>query len=116
MVTLHYCGQELESWNLYTDKSSCEGDACGDEMDKNDPCCEDEIVVAKVSSDQDVTSFKNIAPKVLITDVTLNHQNIEVEHNNLQAHTSLLNSANAPPELWQNIPLFKLYSNFTYYG
>lgn len=116
MVTFHYCGQELESWNLYSDKSSCEDDSCGDEMDKNDSCCQDEVVVAKVNSDQEVLSFNELTSKISTADAVVGIQSIEVEYFQIQTHASVANSAHAPPELWQNIPLYKLYSSYTYYG
>lgn len=116
MVSLHYCGHELESWSLYSDQSGCDGDTCGDEMDKNDSCCEDEVFIAKVNSDQDVSYVKDLVAKPYISNAVIVDPITVIETLPLQAFISLDGCANAPPDLWQNIPLYKLYSSYTYYG
>lgn len=117
MIQLHYCGQELESWNLFADNDGCMDDNCGDESTENDDCCKDELVVAKVNNEQNVAQqlvFKFIAADY--NAIFPNHQFFQLASEvAAQQHTST-NTANAPPGLWQNIPLYKLNSNFTYYG
>lgn len=116
MIELHYCGQELESWQLFTKNDGCEDDACGDESSENDGCCKDELVVAKVNQEQEVAS--QLVLKLLNSsyDATLPEFVIVLQGESKEAASQLIHSANAPPGLWQNIPLYKLHSNFTYYG
>lgn len=116
MIELHYCGQELESWELFAKNDGCADDACGDESSENDGCCKDELVVAKVNQEQDVAS--QLILKLLNSDQTaiLPYYTLRVA-SEPQCNASLLEySPNAPPGRWQNIPLYKLNSNFNYYG
>jgi len=115
MIQLHYCGQELESWNLYADKAGCADDGCGDESEENDGCCKDEVVVAKTVNDQNTVSqqfFKFISGQEALP-VYYTHC---IECIDSHGIATLQYSPNAPPGPWQNIPLYKLHSNLTYYG
>lgn len=116
MIELHYCGQELESWELFAKNDGCEDDACGDESTENDGCCKDELVIAKVNHEQNVVS--QLVLKLLQSDYdALLPQYMALPHSAATNDVSqLVYSPNAPPGLWQNIPLYKLNSNFTYYG
>ena len=115
LIHLHYCGTQLDSWNIYADSSGCSDGECGDESEQNDDCCKDEVVSAKISQDQQVTSlFKlNVVPQDI--DMPASYVHTIHDYNNCVANT-LLYSPNAPPGLWQNIPIYILNSNFTYYG
>lgn len=116
MIQLHYCGQELDSWNLFASEAEgCDGDDCDDTSDDSD-CCSDEVITAKISQDQHSTStFKY---DFSVVDIALPPQTyapytIAFTHSK---EKGLLYHANAPPGLWQNIPLYKLNTNFTFYG
>lgn len=116
MVTAHYCGQEIESLSFFSDNNKCIGGDCNDKPEESDGCCKDKTIAAKVTNDQDAVSafklkpqpaeFAALPPNVysLPNDVVLATINV------------ISYSANAPPGLWQDIPLFKLHSSFTYYG
>ena len=117
MINLHYCGQELESWNLFAGKNSCEDGACGDESDKSDDCCKDKVITAKVSGEQNSIAAIKLKLQVAEWPVALLPA---VYSYNAPVYTSIYRSAtnfaNAPPGSWQQIPLYKLHSSFTYYG
>lgn len=116
MIQLHYCGQELDSWNLFASNiEGCDGDDCDDVSEDSD-CCKDEVITAKISQDQH--SAPTLEYDFVITDAVLPLQHyppytIAFTHTKVKG---LLYSANAPPGLWQNIPLYKLNTNFTFYG
>ncbi len=116
MINLHYCGSVIESWSLYTDDAGCDGDACGDESEENDGCCKDEVVIVKVNEDQQTASqlvlkFTELSGTALPVYFTYNFAI------NKRLNTkALIGSPNAPPGLWEDIPLYKLHSSYTYYG
>lgn len=117
MVTAHYCGQEMESWSLFADSSKCVDGDCDDEPEQNDGCCKDKTVTAKVTNDQDaVSGFKlktqTASDAILSSGIHFASQN----DNSIAAAEVIAYKANAPPGLWQEIPLYKLLSSFTYYG
>lgn len=115
MVQLHYCGQELESWNIYAENDGCADDGCGDESTENDDCCKDEVLVAKVTNDQNTVS--QLVLKFIDGQVALPvYHSYCIECIDVYNAASLQYSPNAPPGIWQGIPLYKLHSNFTYYG
>lgn len=117
MIHAHYCGQELESWNVYVENSGCPDGECGDESTEPDGCCKDEVIAAKVSYDQDVvSSFKvkaTAAEWVAIPTSSFYWVKEQVVFSTIALKD---NRANAPPGIWQQIPLYKLHSSFTYYG
>lgn len=117
MIQLHYCGQELESWTLYSDGEGCADDACDDEQETQteDGCCKDEVVVAKVMDDQNTVSQQFFKFIDIPADLP-QHHTVCIECVDLYRAGSLQYSPNAPPGLWQNIPLYKLNSSLTYYG
>lgn len=118
LISVHYCGQQVESWSVFSVKESCSDGACGDESNKPDDCCKDEVVTAKVSHDQNfVTAFKfksqtDDAFAVLPQHPFVSGCTVQAT----QAVTANANLPNAPPGLWQQIPLYRLHSSFTYYG
>lgn len=116
MIQLHYCGQELESWNLFAENDGCMDGACSDDNKANDGCCKDEVVIAKVNQEQNIAhqlvlkfmtaDYTPALPSFMLPQaVTLHIQQATVSY-----------SSNAPPGLWQNIPLYKLHTHYTYYG
>jgi hypothetical protein len=116
MIQLHYCGQELESWNVYLESNGCDDGACDEEPKEADGCCQNKVIAAKVSHDQHSEAFIKLklstAEWQLIAIPTIAHQPlIKLNSEKATAHI-----ANAPPGPWQSIPLYKLHSSFTYYG
>ena len=116
MINMHYCGNELESWGVYASNDGCATDSCSDDMEEEEGCCKDEVIAAKVTVDQNVVdSFKF---KLSFVDwITPPQYFYVVETQAIHvAAQSVHCMPNAPPGLWQEIPLFKLHSSFTYYG
>jgi len=117
MIYLHYCGKTLESWSFYAKSNGCSEGECGDEKQKSDDCCKDKVIASKISQDQhiaDVFKLKlaNDLYATLRTPVFF-----ASDENPFIAPAQLTsNLPNAPPGLWQNIPLYKLHLSFTYYG
>jgi len=116
MVNAHYCGKQLVSWNVYLKAGDCLG--CNDMHGKSKPskCCKDKVVAAKVSHEQNSVSFK-----LQLSDAQFMPAGAPqiYFHTNETVYSEALtpaNRANAPPGLWQRIPLYKLHSSFTYYG
>lgn len=112
VIKLHYCGGTLKSWSVNTDKVSC---CCDDEelteINNTDCCSDDEI---KLQLEQD---YNNIAFNFLDFQIAI-LPNIHSEYSFIPALTENdinVYNANAPPGLWQNLPLYKLHSSFTFY-
>lgn len=117
LIHMHYCGQQLESWGMYVKNDGCKDDVCTDEPAEEEGCCKDKTIVAKVSTEQNVVHFFKL--QVSASEWVLPSQpeypvayNISFSAN--EQH--MKGMPNAPPGRWQNIPLFKLHSSFTYYG
>ena len=118
MIHLHYCGQTLESWTVYDKTDGCAEGECGDESQQSDDCCKDEVITAKIAQDQHHISeikFKPVpafeADAVIPASYFTGGDVVLTE-----ANPGTIQQANAPPGLWQNIPLYQLHSSFTYYG
>jgi hypothetical protein len=117
MVQVHYCGQKIQSWKINTSAKSC---CCEDETatqhpPKIDNCCNNKTFIVKVIQDQaPINAFPFSFPE-LQTGVTATFPVIVFQV--LSASVSgQSNQANAPPGLWQNMPLYKLHQRFTFYG
>lgn len=113
---VHYCGPEVVSVNMYSESDGCEDGGCGDESEEPDDCCKDEVVTAKVT--QDHNTFEVFKLKLAnYADVILpvSYQYEECAACSVH-YVTKVQQANAPPGLWQSLPLYKLHSSFTYYG
>ena len=116
MIHMHYCGKTLESWSVYSKSNGCEEGECGDEEKVPDPCCKDKVITSKVSHDQhfiEAFKLKNTPAFVAIIPQHFFNENEVVFYDELTINT---NRPNAPPGLWQDLSLYKLYQRFTYYG
>lgn len=113
----HYCGSNLVSVNVYTETDGCEDGGCGDESEEPDGCCKDKVVTAKVIQDQNSNDGFKLKISYGVFDIP---QPVTYEYNNCAAYTvhyvAKITRANAPPGLWQSIPLYKLHSSLAYYG
>lgn len=117
MIHAHYCGQQLESWQMYVKgDDGCVDDTCSDEPAEEEGCCKDEVVSAKVSIDQDVSFFKYKLLQGEWAMLPASHTEYVERTVAYTNYTPVSGQPNAPPGRWQNIPLFKLHSSFTYYG
>ena len=117
MVHAHYCGQVLESWNMYVKADGCEDGGCGDEEEAPDSCCEDKVISYKVTNDQHHADAQRLKLSVPVLDAIVDHgYNCDGSDCLHCARGKQDYLANAPPGLWQSIPLYKLHSSLTYYG
>ncbi len=116
MINMHYCGNELESWGVYASNDGCATDSCSDDMEEEEGCCKDEVIAAKVTVDQNVVD--SLKFKLSFVDWIIPLQPFYVAETQAihVVSQSVHCMPNAPPGLWQEIPLFKLHSSFTYYG
>jgi len=117
MINLHYCGATLESWSLYAKSEGCDEGECGDETDVPDDCCNDETITGKVS--QHPYLAENIKLKIASPEWTqpLPVFTFDSYKSALESFSERsFNAPNAPPGLWQYIPLYKLHSSLAYYG
>lgn len=116
-VTLHYCGDTIESWAIAGKTDGCEDDSCDDESTPADNCCKEKIIKSQVASEQITVSPYKV---IYLSSAAL----LPASNTYAPQHTALLignsdkviHDANAPPGNWQSIPLYKLFSSFTYYG
>ncbi|MBS1783625.1 MAG: hypothetical protein JSS78_11205 [Bacteroidetes bacterium] len=117
LIHVHYCGNNLESWSVNSKSDGCEDEACENEQQKSDDCCKDKVIAAKVVQDQHLTDFVkiNLLKDFFEPSASPNLFSIAFDcfpkavfHHTIQP--------NAPPGRWQNIPLYKLHTQFTYYG
>jgi hypothetical protein len=117
MVHAHYCGKQLASWNINEKTDGCGDEGCGNESGKTHKCCKDKVVAAKVSQDQNHVDFFKLKTSLPTIEASLpTALFILSEPINTVHYRSSANQPNAPPGLWENIPLYKLHSSFTYYG
>ena len=101
-----------------TSATGCETDNCADDAVHSDTdCCKDEVVAAKVTVDHTIADYIDFKLST-IEWVVPTQQYILISDRIIPACSEKLMNGmpNAPPGLWQNIPLFKLHSSFTYYG
>lgn len=116
VVNAHYCGKNLVSWNVFLKANPCGG--CDDDQGKvvSHKCCKDKQVNAKVTHDQNSVSI-NLQLDAAI-HLPADQPQIVFGEMDVPATSEIAftHRANAPPGLWQNIPLYKLHSRFTYYG
>lgn len=116
LINVHYCGQQLASWNVYLDTAGCAGE-CGDESDPGHNCCKDETVTAKVSQDHSISSWKY---KISGEDIYMLPEALpgypEVQSCFRSDATVVTHLPQPPPGIWQSIPLYELFSRLTYYG
>lgn len=118
MINAHYCGESLESVSLNTNNSCCDDDNCDDQTEKQDNCCKDKIISAKVTNEQITTSALTLKlnhsdyylPAPLSFCIILNNTKPETQRSINEYHS------NAPPGRWQNFPLYKLYQQFVIYS
>lgn len=121
MIQIHFCGTELSAWNVNKEKASCCCEESGKEPKeqklaaKADDCCSDKTITLKIGQDQNkvndvqlqLTALQ-VVPLPIIAFTQFDFVLSTVAQNSYQA--------NAPPGLWQSIPLYKLHSSLTYYG
>ena len=118
LIHMHYCGKNLESWQVYVKSDNgCKDDVCTDKPDMEKGCCKDKTIVAKVSTEQNIVSFFKLQVSASVW-ILPEQPEYPVQQNTpiITLEKQIKDMPNAPPGRWQNIPLFKLHSSFTYYG
>ena len=115
LINLHYCGQQLASWNVYLNTNGC-GGACGDESEADHDCCSDATVSIKISEDHSVISYKLILNETPYLAGSFVNYNRQFYSKIVPQQVSLQMLPQPPPGCWQEIPLFRLFSSPTYYG
>jgi len=125
MVNLHYCGQKLYAFNLVQQPECCcenEGGPApqhpGMEQIQDEDCCSNQSVQIKITQEQLNNSWdKNpVQHNVFLVFPPPALWQIAVS-DFYDAHYFLSSQqTNAPPGLWENIPLYRLYSNPVLYS
>ncbi|WP_118972185.1 HYC_CC_PP family protein [Taibaiella koreensis] len=124
MVQLHFCGSKLASVTVNeSEKASC---CCSPQKSAakahkamlatgKDDCCQDKTITLKIGQDQNTVQgiFLQLSSFQL---ALLPQPPAPVMATLPQAVPVMAYRANAPPGRWQDIPLYKLHSRFTYYG
>ena len=115
MIHVHYCSTTIESWSFYSSSDRCDDTECDDAV-QPDNCCKDKVISAKVVQDQHLAQTMKLilSGSAMISQVNRYGQYIAAISSASSITTS--NQPNAPPGLWENIPLYKLHARFTYYG
>lgn len=127
VITMHFCGGELESWNINEPKNiAC---CCESAIDSNtilhakkvvedkDNCCSNESLTLKINKE-----YSPSFPKVAFGEMALFilPDPVQFFYNWEQftplATITMVYYGHAPPKgLWQNIPLYKLQSKLLVY-
>ena len=117
MIQIHFCGRNLQSWAINAapkNDNCCTTDCSNVVKVSKSSCCKDKTLTLKVTQDQIVSAFQFLFSGLQTAIVA---QPIPLTTAYLKAGAApAAYFANAPPGLWQNIPLFKLHQRFTYYG
>lgn len=126
MIQLHFCGSKLLSWNVNKAKASCccesgsksetkKAIAAKHKQTKEEDCCKDKTITLKIKQEQNRTTQLQLQLGELQTVAMITYSVPQIfALSPTDAHSTY--QANAPPGLWQNIPLYKLHASFTYYG
>lgn len=125
MVQIHFCGTKISSWKINEEHASC---CCSKDkpatvakgkhvVSADDDCCSSKVVTLKIAQDQNKESKVQLqlaAPDAFVA--LQSHFTIPVLTGFSSEEIKEAYQSNAPPGLWQNIPLYKLHARFTYYG
>lgn len=118
-INLHFCGSSISSWNVFAEADDCYCEKPGKKKQENKKhdCCSDETLLAKVEQDHNGVASLHFDYHPL--DAWMPgplYQYISAAVPVTAPRLSPLHRPNAPPGLWQDIPLYKLHQRFTYYG
>ncbi len=115
-VSLHFCGDDVASWALTGKASGCEDASCESAAPSEDNCCKDKIIKANVDDEQVMVKALQLDKAPLLFTTPTSFQGFSNNEVYQGFQPSVAHAANAPPGSWQAIPLYKLFSSFTYYG
>lgn len=121
MIQIHYCGSKVASWNINESAQSC----CCESGDHNKPvnsvvekkdCCSNKTITLKIAEAQSNAS----KAAGLLLDLAIADAAPVITFPEFDFYAPVAQRTgyrgNAPPGRWQNIPLYKLHSSFTYYS
>ncbi len=113
VIKLHYCEGDLKAWSVNADKVACCCD--GDEFSENinTDCCSDDEIKLKLDQDYNTNIAFNLSDLQIAIVPTIYSDFVFAEA--IADNTISIYNANAPPGLWENIPLYKLHSSYTFY-
>lgn len=103
-IHMHYCMNEFVGWNLWHGDKENECGKCG-MKEKKAGCCKDEHKQLKLSADQNHNQLKALVFEQFFTSVILTHQSIYT-YTQPQSVAVTFPKSNAPPNRWQNVPLY----------
>lgn len=122
MVQMHFCGDQLASWQISEKQASCccdssEGQSTSTVSVNNNDCCQNKSITLKIHDAQQQ------AQQIVLNLFEIQTGSIPtiLHHAFIQSTfvcEPILNTywANPPPDSRQLIPLYKLHHNYTYYG
>lgn len=125
MVQLHFCGSKLLSWKVNESdaKCCCVSSAMKGEhplktkqvKNNDDDCCKSKTITLKIQQDQNRANELQLQLASLQIATPILYQIAAATFVPSDAKY-IVYLANAPPGRWQQIPLYILHGNFTYYG
>lgn len=118
MVQMHFCGSDLESWNVTAANNACcceNTDAPVQRAEDRDDCCTDKTLIVKTVQDQYLGNgiqllFGDLQPVHTPANITFDWE-LPAAGQQFTSYRS-----KAPPGLWQNIPLFLLHQHIIVYS
>jgi hypothetical protein len=115
-VNAHYCGGQLESWDVFSSSGGCSDDDCSEEEETPEGCCSEKMISSKLSLDQQYPEVQKIVRIAVLESPFQIEFNILPKISSGNCPVSLCYFPKAPPGLWQQISLYKLHSGFIFYG
>lgn len=116
-INMHFCGSALSSWKLFADADDCFCEKSKKKKAKKHKCCSEEMVLAKMEQDhQGVPGihFDHHPVDALLPVPVYTYSGYGAAFP--AGRSAVAHRPNAPPGLWQQIPLYQLHQRFTYYG
>ena|ERR1700733_3424136 len=112
-VHIHYCMGKLMSAS-FIDKDEDRCEKCCAKKSSKKGCCKDESKTFKTNDHQLVkASFDFSHQPVAIPSLP---SYFSLTDRICTTCTNITAKANAPPGIWEHIPLYKLHTSFIYYG
>jgi len=125
MVNLHYCGQKLYAFNLVQQTDCC----CGtdqrplsqnndNEQLQNKDCCRNQAIQIKITQEQLNSSWDKSSLQQIVLPAFPPAPSWQIADSEFYDGDYFLSclQTNAPPGLWENIPLYRLYSSSVLYS
>lgn len=121
VIKMHYCGGELAAWNINSEKSICccetsNSDNHSDNFPEQE-CCSDKVIAFELPQEKDYQHHVENNWFWLFFTACLAPTYSLPQHPVILFSESIdLNKANAPPNAFQQVPLYKLHHSFLFYG